>query len=130
MKDLGTVDVILEIKIRYTKDETGLSQSHDIEHMLKKYGYFDLSELSVPNDYNKKFQPDTRRSIRQLEYSKIVSSFMYAMSRTRSCIAFSVRMLSKFTSNPEKPHWDAVQRLMRYLERTMIWACPTVDIQL
>ena len=43
---------------------------------------------------------------------------MYAMSCTRPDIAFSVRMLSIFTSNPEKSHWD-VQRLMRYLKETL-----------
>ena len=46
MKDLGVADVILGIKIMYSKDGIGLSQSHYIKNMLKKYGYFDLSELS------------------------------------------------------------------------------------
>ena len=64
MKDLGTADVILGIKILYTKDGIGLSQSHYIENMLKKYGYFDLLELSVPYDYNKKFRPNTGRPVR------------------------------------------------------------------
>jgi len=44
---------------------------------------------------------------------------MYAMSYTRPDIAFFVGILSRFTSNPKKPHWDAVQRLMRYLKGTL-----------
>ena len=36
MKELGTADVILGIKILYTKDGIRLSQSHYIENMLKK----------------------------------------------------------------------------------------------
>jgi len=71
---------------------------------LKKYGYFDMPELSVPYDYNKKLRPNTKRPVRQLEYSKIIGSLMYAMSYTRPDIAFSVGMLSRFTSNSEKPH--------------------------
>ena len=43
---------------------------------------------------------------------------MYAMSCTRPDIAFAVGMLSRFTSNPGKLHWDAVQRFMRYLKGT------------
>ena len=43
MKDLGVADVILGIKIMYTKDETGLSQSNYIENLLKKCSYFDMS---------------------------------------------------------------------------------------
>jgi len=50
MKDLGTADVILEIKILYTKDGIGLSQSHYIKNMLKKYDNFDLQSFSVPYD--------------------------------------------------------------------------------
>ena len=68
MKDLGTVDVILEIKILYIKNGIGLSQSHYIENMLKKHGYFDMPELSVPYDYNKKLRRNTGRPVRQLEY--------------------------------------------------------------
>ena len=68
MKDLVTADVILGIKILYTKDGIELSQSHYIENMLKKYGYFNLSELSVPYDHNKKLWPNTERPVRQLEY--------------------------------------------------------------
>jgi len=32
---------------------------------------------------------------------------------------FSIEMLSRFISNLEKPHWNVVQRLMRYLKGTM-----------
>ena len=42
-----TADMILGIKILYTKDEIRLSQSYYIENILKKYGYFNLPELSV-----------------------------------------------------------------------------------
>jgi len=44
---------------------------------------------------------------------------MYAISGTRPDIAFSVRMLNKFTNNPGKPHWDAIQRLIRDLKGTI-----------
>jgi len=115
MKDLGAADVILEIKILYTKYGVGLSQSHYIGNKLKKYGYFDLPKLFVPYDYNKKLRPDTGRPIRELEYLKIIGSLMYIMSCTRPDITFSIGMLSIFTSNPGKSHWDVVQRLMRYL---------------
>ena len=119
MKDLGVADVILGIKIMYSKDGIGLSQSHYIENILKKYGYFDLSELSIPYDYNKKLQSNSGKPVRQLEYSRVIGSLMYAMSCTRPDIAFAVGMLSRFTSNPGKPHWDVIQRLMRYLKGTL-----------
>ena len=54
-KDVGAADVILKIKILYRKDGIGLSQSHYIGNMLKKYGYFGMSELSVSYNCSKKF---------------------------------------------------------------------------
>ena len=104
MKNLGVAYVILGIKIIYSKDGIGLSQSHYIENMLKKYGYFDLPELSIPYDYNKKLQSNIGRPVRQLEYSRVIGSLMHAMSCTRPDIALAVGMLSRFTSNPGKPH--------------------------
>ena len=76
--------------------------------MLKKYDYLNLSELSVSYNHNKKLRTNTGRPVRQLEYSRIIGNFIYVMSCTRPNIAFSVGMLSKFTSNREKPHWDAI----------------------
>ena len=75
--------------------------------------------MSMPYDYNKKLQPNIERLVRQLVYLKIFRSLMYVISCTRADIAFFVGMLSGFTSNPEKLHWDAVQKLMRYLKGTI-----------
>ncbi|XP_077222127.1 secreted RxLR effector protein 161-like [Tasmannia lanceolata] len=69
--------------------------------MLKKYGYFDLAELSIPYDYNQKLHANTGRTGKQLEYSKTIGCLIYAMSCTRPDIVFSVGMLRKFKSNPE-----------------------------
>ncbi|XP_043687495.1 secreted RxLR effector protein 161-like [Telopea speciosissima] len=41
------------------------------------------------------------------------------MSYTRPDIAFTVGILSRFTSNLDKEHWDALTRLMRYLKGTL-----------
>ncbi|KAL9268622.1 Secreted RxLR effector protein 161-like protein [Drosera capensis] len=37
----------------------------------------------------------------------------------RPDIAFIAGMLSRFTSNPKKSHWVAIERLMRYLKGTL-----------
>ena len=80
---------------------------------MLKYSYFDLSELSMSYDYTKKLRLNTRRPIKQIEYSRIIGSLMYAIRCTRRVITFSIVMLIRFTSNPEKPYWDAVQKLIR-----------------
>ncbi|GJT49990.1 hypothetical protein Tco_0976147 [Tanacetum coccineum] len=44
---------------------------------------------------------------------------MYAMTCTRPDIAFAVGRLSKYTSNPSTQHWQAIQRVLKYLKKTM-----------
>ena len=44
---------------------------------------------------------------------------MYLMNATRPYIAYSVSMLSKYTSNPGKGHWEALVRVLRYLKYTI-----------
>jgi hypothetical protein len=43
---------------------------------------------------------------------------MYCMLGTRPDIAYAVGALSQFASNPGKAHWQAVKRVMRYLQGT------------
>ncbi|GJV01074.1 hypothetical protein Tco_1334643 [Tanacetum coccineum] len=44
---------------------------------------------------------------------------MYVMTCTRLDIAFVVGKLSRYTSNPGTQHWQAIQRVLKYLKKTM-----------
>ena len=44
---------------------------------------------------------------------------MYLASATRPNISFVVSKLSQFVSNPGHNHWRALERVLRYLKRTM-----------
>ncbi|GJW80832.1 zinc finger, CCHC-type containing protein [Tanacetum coccineum] len=46
-------------------------------------------------------------------------SLMYAMTRTRRDIAYVVRKLRKYTSNPGTQHLQAIQRVFKYLKGTV-----------
>nr|GEZ68765.1 zinc finger, CCHC-type [Tanacetum cinerariifolium] len=43
----------------------------------------------------------------------------YAMTSTRSDIAYAVGRLSRFSSNPSRHHWHAITRVLKYLKGTM-----------
>ena len=62
---------------------------------------------------------NTSNSVRQNEYADIIDSLRYATDCTRVDIAYVVRVLCRFTSRPSKEHWNALERVMRYLKRTM-----------
>lgn len=53
-----------------------------------------------------------------IPYKFVVGSLMYAMVSTRLYISHAVGVVSKFMSNPGKPHWEAVKYILWYLKGT------------
>nr|GEV87869.1 hypothetical protein [Tanacetum cinerariifolium] len=90
-----------------------------IDQVLKKFNYFDCTLVSTPIDTREKLMPNNGQAISQLEYSRVIGCLMYAMTCTRPDIAFAVGKLSKYTSNPGTQHWQAFQRVLKYLKKTM-----------
>ncbi|GJS43035.1 ribonuclease H-like domain-containing protein [Tanacetum coccineum] len=87
--------------------------------VLKKFNYFDCIPVSTPMDTSKKLMPSNGQTVSQLEYSRVIGCLIYAMTCTRPGIAFAVGKLSKYTSNPGTQHWQAIQRVLKYLKKTM-----------
>ena len=55
----------------------------------------------------------------QEHYRGMVGSHLYLASWTRPDFVFAVSELSRFVSNPGKPHLEAAKRVLRYLKKTM-----------
>ncbi|GJU42819.1 zinc finger, CCHC-type containing protein [Tanacetum coccineum] len=89
MKNMGEADVILSIRIKHKSNGIAISQSHYIKNLLKKFNYFDCTPVSTLMDLP---MPD---------------------------IAFTMGKLSRYTSNPSTQHWQASQRVLKYLKKTM-----------
>jgi hypothetical protein len=119
MKDMGEADVILGIKIIRGEHGISISQSHYIEKVLKRFNFQDCSPVSTPFDPSAKLVPNKGIAVNQLEYSKAIGSLMYAMISTRPDIAFAVGKLSRYTHNPSLIHWQAMNRVFKYLKGTM-----------
>ncbi|KAL4010944.1 hypothetical protein IC575_027986 [Cucumis melo] len=117
MKDLGEADVILGIKITRFENGISLDQSHYIEKILKKYNYFDSKPACTPYDSSVKLFKNTGDSVNQSEYASIIGSLRYAADCTRPDIAYAVGLLCRFTSRPSLEHWNAIERVMRYLKK-------------
>ncbi|KAJ9547314.1 hypothetical protein OSB04_019857 [Centaurea solstitialis] len=119
MKDMGEADVILGIRIKRVNKGIALMQSHYVEKILKKFNYSDCSPVSTPMDPSVKLMPNKGMAVSQLEYSQAIGCLMYAMTSTRPDIAYAVGRLSRYTSNPSTQHWQAIQRIFKYLKGTM-----------
>ncbi len=55
----------------------------------------------------------------QLEYQQAIGSIMFAMLGTRPELGFPISTLSKYCINPTPEHSVAVQRVLRYLDKTV-----------
>ncbi|GKE73085.1 hypothetical protein Tco_1535126, partial [Tanacetum coccineum] len=92
-----------------------LSSRFSIKDMWKA----DVILVSTHMDTSEKLIPNNGQAISQLEYSRVIDCLLYAMTRTRLGIAFAVGKLSRYTSNPSTQHWQAIQRVLKYLRKTM-----------
>ncbi|GJW67336.1 zinc finger, CCHC-type containing protein [Tanacetum coccineum] len=86
---------------------------------VKDMGEADVILVSTPLDTCEKLMPNRGLAVSQLEYSRVIGCLMYAMTCTRPDIAFAVGKLSRYTSNPSTQHWQAIQRELKYLKKTM-----------
>ncbi|GJT97194.1 zinc finger, CCHC-type containing protein [Tanacetum coccineum] len=119
MKDMEEANVILGIRIKHESNGIAISRSHYIKKILKKFNYFDCTPVSTPTDTSEKLMPNNGQAVSQLEYSKVIGCMMYAMTCTRPAIAFLVGKQSRHTSNLGTQHWQAIQRVLKYLKKTM-----------
>ena len=74
-------------------------------------GHFKLSSKQCPQS------PVEEEEISRVPYANAVGSLMYAMVCTRPDLAYAVTV-SRFMSNLEKQHWEAVKWVLRYLRWT------------
>ncbi|GJY68341.1 zinc finger, CCHC-type containing protein [Tanacetum coccineum] len=118
-KDIGEADVILGIRIKHKSNSIAISQSHYIVKVLKKFNYSGCTPVSTPLDTCENLMPNRGLVVSQLEYSRVIGCLMYAMIYTRPDIAFDVGKLSRYTSNLRTQHWQAIQRVLKYLKKTM-----------
>ncbi|GJT60801.1 zinc finger, CCHC-type containing protein [Tanacetum coccineum] len=79
----------------------------------------DLPPVSTPIDTSEKPMPNNAQTVSQLEYSRVIGYLMYAMTCTRLDIAFAIGKLSRYTSNPGTQHWQKIQRVLKYLKKTI-----------
>ncbi|GKD25341.1 zinc finger, CCHC-type containing protein [Tanacetum coccineum] len=121
MKDMGEADVIL-IRIKHGSNGIAISQSHYIEKVLKKFNYFDCTPVSTPMDTSEKLMPNNGQAVSQLEYSRVIGCLMYAMTCITPDIAFVVGKLSRYTSNSDTQHWQAIQRVFLLGGGAISWA--------
>ncbi|KAL0402422.1 UNVERIFIED_CONTAM: hypothetical protein Slati_4272100 [Sesamum latifolium] len=117
---MSEADVILGIKLIRSTDGIVISQSHYVEKIIEKFGYQNSRIAKTPYDSSVALlKNESGVSIAQLKYSQIIERLQYLANGTRPDISFSVSKLARYTSCPDKTHWGALDRVLRYLKGTV-----------
>jgi hypothetical protein len=130
LRDLGPTEHLLGVKIERDRANCTmhLSQHQYTLDVLKRYNSGSESSwrpvstpmepgLHLTHDQSPESQED-KDEMAKIPYAHAVGSLMYLAISTRPDIAYSVGVLSRFSSNPGMAHWKAVKHLFRYLQST------------
>lgn len=118
LKDLGDLHFFLGLKIQKSKTGITLSQQSYISDIITKSNMSLSSPMTTPADpyshLTKLGDPFDDPKL----YRQIVGSLQYA-TITRPDIAYSVNRVCQFMHHPTIRHWQAVKRILRYLNGTI-----------
>ncbi|KAI9187464.1 hypothetical protein LWI28_028427 [Acer negundo] len=128
MKNLGKAQRILGMDIlrNEKKDVLFLSQKEYLDKVIKRFGMVDAKPVSVPLSAHFKLSaemcPKKEEEVKKMAivpYTSAIGSVMYAMVCPRPGIAQSVSLVSRYMSNLERAHCEAVKRLLRHLKGSL-----------
>jgi hypothetical protein len=126
-KDLGEIGKC--IGITFSRDKKNklmrLTQKEYTKEILEYFGMQDSHPTATPMEANhhlsKSMSPTTAAEtdqMKNIEYSRAVGMLIYLSITTRPDIAHAVGEVSRFVANPGIKHWEAVKRILRYLNGT------------
>ena len=122
IKDLGRLSYFLGMSIVQEQEGmvTWMGQPAYTQKLLTKTGMNDCKPVKTPVDPGQRLvkASEDERALDQPLYQSVVGSLMYLATCTRPDIAYAVGMLARFSSKPNRSHWTAAKRVLRYLKGT------------
>lgn len=118
LKDLGNLTYFLGVQISKSAGGLHLSQQQYIRDILTRTKMLDAKPVATPADPSVplQLQGDPFRDPKL--YRQTVGSLQYA-TITRPDITFAVNRVCQFMHAPTTLHWQAVKRILRYLNGTL-----------
>ena len=123
MTDLGEAKSVLGMSIKRNRNEGMLTidQSAYLRSVLERFGMADCKPVSTPMEPGKHLEktPDTEEGVEIRNFQALIGSLVYASIATRPDISEAVGKLSQHMSKPNKEHWVAAKRVLRYVKGTL-----------
>ena len=128
MKDLGEAKFVLGITIERNRvaRTIAISQAAYVRSVLARFRQENAKPVFTPLDAGQHLTKSDcpvdgspeQQFMRSVPYLQAVGAIMFLMLATRPDLAFAITKLAQFSHNPGKTHWQALQRLLRYLRGT------------
>ena len=123
VKDMGELHYFLGVKIvqDHQNGKVWIGQPAYTESMLHKYGMVDAKPVTTPVESSSKLVKTIEEceTVDQVLYQSAVGTLLYLSVGTRPDITFAVSNVAKYCAKPNKQHWVAVKRILRYLRGTL-----------
>ncbi|KAG6428886.1 hypothetical protein SASPL_106925 [Salvia splendens] len=117
-KDLGAPKYFLGLEIARNKKVLLVSQRKYTLDLLKDTWLLGCKPSNVPMDPLKKLRLDSGTPLKDAsKYRRLIGRLLY-LCITRPYVTFAVHKLSKYVSNPSDEHWEAAEKILRYLKGT------------
>lgn len=120
IKDLGLAKSCLGLEIYQNKDAIMLTQTGYIINIIRRFGMEGCNPIATPAEVRAS-QPQeiTESNEEWVPYRELIGALLYLAVATRPDIANAVSRLAQFTIAPERSHWIAAKRILRYLTGTV-----------
>ncbi len=119
MKDLGELRYFLGIEVIQSPKGIWLLQRQYALNKLSEYGMTSCKPISTPLEQNVKLNVNEGDLVEDtIMYKCIVGSLIY-MTITRLDLSYAVGGVNQFMQTPQKPHLDAMKRILRYIKHTL-----------
>lgn len=118
MSDLGKMKHFLGIEVKQSSDGIFIRQRRYVELVVARFGMENSNIVKcpiVPSSKLSKVAGGER--VDEIVFKQMVGSLMYLIA-IRPDLMYSVCLISRFMSAPNKMHWFAVKRTLRYLKGT------------
>lgn len=118
--DLGPISYYLGIEIARSPGQISISQQKYTTEILAKFGKSDLKPVKSPSEMGVRLEKSDQVADEQTtrSYQQQIGSLMYLMVATRPDLAYSVSQAARFMSSPSSEHFQALDRIWKYLVYT------------
>ena len=119
IKDLGKLRYFLGIEVACGIKGLVLSQRKYVHDLLSETGMLGSKPCDTPMDLNLKLDSSGSEEFKdKRRFRSLVGKLIY-LTVTRLDITFVVGVVSQFMENPKQIHWDAISRVLIYLNGTI-----------